>query len=104
MKLADFKNLCQQQWERDPRADVTEIILSDSSYREFWTDYLLACDGSVQSLVNPGELVSPITRSVVKIQVRFWQPEDQARVLVFGPDGKEETVNVRQEAQAPSPA
>ncbi len=66
MKLAEFSALCEREWG-EARGDVIGLLLTDESLSEFETDLLIHPDDRCRSLLNPFDLVNPITRSVVKV-------------------------------------
>ena len=66
MKLTEFNTLCDREWG-EARGDVIGLRLTDESLSEFETDLLIHPDDRCRSLLNPFELVNPVTRSVVKV-------------------------------------
>ena len=66
MKLAEFHALCEREWG-EARGDVTGLHLTDESLGEFETDLLIHPDDRCRTLLNPVDVVNPITRSVVKV-------------------------------------
>ena len=66
MKLAEFSALCEREWG-EARGDVIVLYLTDESLSEFKTDLLIHPDDQCRTLLNPSDLVNPITRSVVKV-------------------------------------
>jgi hypothetical protein len=66
VKLAEFSALCEREWG-EARGDVVGLLLTDESLSEFETDLLIHPDDQCRSLLNPFDLVNPITRSVVKV-------------------------------------
>ncbi len=78
MKLADFHDLCQREWEQH-RGDILELRLTDESREELTVDVLL--DGAQSQMIlyitkedietiRGGAIscvVNPITRTAVKL-------------------------------------
>ena len=97
MKLAEFDDLCQREWDRSRRGDVVSVSLTEASYEELGADihasaprlpYDLqdepcACHPHV-IMSHPIALVNPVTRTQVGIRVKASGAHDTARVRVMG--------------------
>ena len=66
MKLSEFRGLCDREWG-EARGDVTRLRLTDESYAELAEDALISGAGGESMLLPLGELLNPVTRSVVKV-------------------------------------
>lgn len=66
MKLSEFNDLCDREWANG-RSDVVALRLTDESYKELAEDALIRGAAGAPVLLPLGEMLNPVTRSVVKV-------------------------------------
>jgi hypothetical protein len=67
VKLAQFNQLCQSEWDND-RGVVAELWLSQDSFDELYTDIFVNRSGSVIIVHPHWDIINPITREAVKVK------------------------------------
>lgn len=97
MKLAEFNDLCQREWDKPRRGDVVSVSLTGPSAAELASDVLtqpqpasclLLLREEEAAAMTAGaavtEIPNPVTRTTVKIRVKAGGRRETARVRVMG--------------------
>lgn len=95
MKLAQFRELCDREWDKPRRGDVVSLLLTEASRQELTTEVLadapemcsLWLTEAELAAVRRGELPAipnPVTRTAVRIRTGKSAVRDSARVRLSG--------------------